>query len=182
MPTYTAIPNTQIEPEAPVTSELMTLLRDNPLAIQEGDPTAPKMVSKARDKAILYGSRNGGGNIDFSGLSIYGGVEFELVGLSTSATFGLDIRLDYSINSGSSYSDWKSSANIIASAPTSAPVLASGYIDFSTGYARSITSQGNSYDILSTATPPLAVTNLRFIYANQNGNCAVILKPYGAIS
>ena len=47
MPTYTAIPNTQIEPEAPVTSELMTLLRDNPLAIREGDPTAPKILGLA---------------------------------------------------------------------------------------------------------------------------------------
>lgn len=47
MTTYTAIPNTQIEPEAPVTSELMTLLRDNPLAIREGDPTAPKILGLA---------------------------------------------------------------------------------------------------------------------------------------
>ena len=47
MPTYTAIPNTQIEPEAPITSELMTLLRDNPLAIREGDPTAPKILGLA---------------------------------------------------------------------------------------------------------------------------------------
>lgn len=182
MATYTAITDAEIDQDSPITQTLMTKYRDNLTASMEGDPTAPKMVSKARDKAILYGSRNSSGNIDFSGLSIYGGVEFELVGLSTSATFGLEIRLDYSINSGSSYSDWRSSANAIASASTSAPVVASGYIDFSTGYARSITSQGNSYDILSTATPPLAVTNLRFIYANQSGNCAVILKPYGAIS
>lgn len=47
MPTYTSIPDTQIEPEAPVTSELMTLLRDNPLAIREGDPTAPKILGLA---------------------------------------------------------------------------------------------------------------------------------------
>lgn len=47
MTTYTAIPNTQIEPEAPVTSELMTLLRDNPIAIQEGATGAPKILGLA---------------------------------------------------------------------------------------------------------------------------------------
>lgn len=41
MPTYTAINDTQIQPEAPVTSELMTLLRDNPIAVAEVSNTAP---------------------------------------------------------------------------------------------------------------------------------------------
>lgn len=56
MPTYTTIPNTQIEPEAPVTSELMTLLRDNPLAIQEGDDTAPRVLSPALGLTYKTGS------------------------------------------------------------------------------------------------------------------------------
>lgn len=56
MTTYTTIPNTQIEPEAPVTSELMTLLRDNPLAIQEGDSTAPRILSPALDLTYKTGT------------------------------------------------------------------------------------------------------------------------------
>lgn len=47
MTTYTAIPDTDIDPESPVTVGLMTLLRDNPLAIQEGDATAPKIANAA---------------------------------------------------------------------------------------------------------------------------------------
>ena len=56
MPTYTAINDTQIEPEAPVTSELMTLLRDNPIAVAEGDSTAPRVASPALGLTFKTGS------------------------------------------------------------------------------------------------------------------------------
>lgn len=47
MTTYTAITNGEVAPEAPITSELLTRLRDNTLAIQEGDATAPNIVTAA---------------------------------------------------------------------------------------------------------------------------------------
>ena len=56
MPTYTAINDTQIQPEAPVTSELMTLLRDNPIAVAEGDSGAPRVVSPALGLTFKTGS------------------------------------------------------------------------------------------------------------------------------
>lgn len=40
---YTNISNVSVEPLAPVTSELMTSLRDNPIAIAEGSVGAPSM-------------------------------------------------------------------------------------------------------------------------------------------
>lgn len=43
MTTYTAIANTEIDPESPVTSDLMTKLRDNPIAMAEGASGAPTM-------------------------------------------------------------------------------------------------------------------------------------------
>ena len=51
MTDYTIISNTQVEPEAPVTSELMNSLRDNPLAIAEGSIDAPGVTAlgMARD-------------------------------------------------------------------------------------------------------------------------------------
>lgn len=36
MTTYTAIPNSDIDRDSPITEPLMTLLRDNPIAITEG--------------------------------------------------------------------------------------------------------------------------------------------------
>lgn len=43
MTSYIAITNSEVQPEAPITSELMTKLRDNPIAIAEGASGAPKI-------------------------------------------------------------------------------------------------------------------------------------------
>jgi len=43
MTTYTAITNAEIDPESPVTESLVQRLRDNPIAISEGEPNAPKI-------------------------------------------------------------------------------------------------------------------------------------------
>lgn len=40
MTTYSAILNSEIDPDSPITTGLMTKYRDNPLAIQEGDASA----------------------------------------------------------------------------------------------------------------------------------------------
>ena len=47
MTTYTAIPDSDIDPESPGTTTLFTRLRDNPLAIAEGDATAPDIAYSA---------------------------------------------------------------------------------------------------------------------------------------
>lgn len=49
MTTYTAIPNTDIDRDSPITEPLMTLLRDNPIAISEGATGAPRILSPALD-------------------------------------------------------------------------------------------------------------------------------------
>lgn len=56
MADYIAIANSQIEPKAPVTSELMNQLRDNPEAIAEGATGAPRVVSRALGLTYLSGS------------------------------------------------------------------------------------------------------------------------------
>ncbi len=49
MTTYTAITNSQIDRDSPITEPLMTLLRDNPIAIAEGAVGAPRILSPALD-------------------------------------------------------------------------------------------------------------------------------------
>jgi hypothetical protein len=44
MTTYTAIPDSDIDPESPGTTTVFVRLRNNPLAIQENDPSAPDVV------------------------------------------------------------------------------------------------------------------------------------------
>ena len=47
MTSYITIPNTSIDPNSPVTSDLMTYLRDNPIAITEGATGAPRIQALA---------------------------------------------------------------------------------------------------------------------------------------
>jgi hypothetical protein len=49
MTTYALIDNTEVDPESPITTSLVTRLRDNFLAIAEGDSSAPSIARKAID-------------------------------------------------------------------------------------------------------------------------------------
>lgn len=55
MPTYSTIADGSIDQDSPITQSLMTALRDNPLAIQTGDDTAPNIVSRALGLSIVTG-------------------------------------------------------------------------------------------------------------------------------
>lgn len=58
MADWTTITDSQVDPNAPVTSELMSALRDNPVAIAEGASGAPKITT-----AALLGSTAGTANL-----------------------------------------------------------------------------------------------------------------------
>lgn len=53
---YTAILDTQVDPDAPITSGLGYQLRDNPEAIAAGDSGAPRVVSRALGLTTISGS------------------------------------------------------------------------------------------------------------------------------
>lgn len=54
MTTFTTIPNSSLEPGKPIRSIDGLALRDNPLAIIEGDATAPRIVGKASKRLQDY--------------------------------------------------------------------------------------------------------------------------------
>lgn len=59
MADYIAILDAQIEPKAPVTSELMNQLRDNPLAMFEGATGAPRLQTAGiEDDAVTLAKLN----------------------------------------------------------------------------------------------------------------------------
>lgn len=47
MTTYVAISSGEIDADSPITADLMSKLRDNPLAIAEGDASAPRVKAAA---------------------------------------------------------------------------------------------------------------------------------------
>ena len=56
MTTYTAIANSAIDQDSPVTQPLMTALRDNPIAITEGASGAPRVQPEALALYYVSGS------------------------------------------------------------------------------------------------------------------------------
>lgn len=52
MVAWTTIPNTDVDPDSPVTTSLMTALRDNPQAIAEGAASAPRVVEAGLASAV----------------------------------------------------------------------------------------------------------------------------------
>ena len=47
MATFVALPDTDLDANSPITESLMLALRDNPLAIAQGDISAPNIASEA---------------------------------------------------------------------------------------------------------------------------------------
>lgn len=62
MADWTSIPDASVDPDAPVTSELMYALRDNPVAITEAAAGAPKIVRGALKTATASFSGTVGAN------------------------------------------------------------------------------------------------------------------------
>lgn len=61
MTTYSTILNSEIDPDSPITTALMTKIRDNPLAIGEGASGAPKLLRNAM--RVAYFSASGTFNV-----------------------------------------------------------------------------------------------------------------------
>ena len=98
MTTYTAITDAETGFEKPVTISLMRRLRDNPLAIQQGDATAPNLLLGVAAKTGLAGIgtmawlRLTSGALITAG-STYAGSDLQYAGVeSTSAGSPFNLR------------------------------------------------------------------------------------------
>lgn len=111
MTTYSAIADNEIDVDSPATTGLFTKLRDNPLAIQEGDATAP-IVQKAKGANLVHletldttsqTTVSFTSNID----STYDWYEFHIINVGADATADRGLTMQYSTDGGST---WKSTA------------------------------------------------------------------------
>ena len=176
MATYTAITDAEIDQDSPITQTLMTKYRDNLTAVIEDDSTAPKIKQRMR-----YGQNNGG-NITFSDLANYGGVEI-IAGIRESGGTGnAAIQMQYSTNNGSSYT---SITDILTAPDPGGSSTGSGYFDFATGELSIVSDNPTSSTYMGftsiVGSAPLAITNLRFVVSSGDyGN--VIIKAFGGIT
>lgn len=165
---YNQILDTQVDPDAPITSGLGYQLRDNPIAIANGDLGAPKITDKIVAGRNLI-------SVTFSNLNAFAGVLFWAVCEDS-------IVMSYSTDGGSSFSTSETIApagGIDPSRPS-----AYGFFDFYSGqlYSVSVSASGNGFftnledKVVSGAG--LNITDLKF----AGDNVAVLLKPQGGQS
>jgi hypothetical protein len=164
MTDYTIISNTQVEPEAPVTSELMNSLRDNPLAIAEGATAAPRVALKAI---------SGTNTAIKSGLEGYQGgyfiVEYYMAtGQGGSGSAVLEFSNDGATFPGTLTLDTIGSENVIAKTDHI-------QVDFATGdYVRLLGSVG------TVGSMPTDPTHFRLtVISNSGASGFVLAMPNG---
>jgi hypothetical protein len=68
MTSYVAVANGEIDADSPITADLMTKLRDNPIALSEGAAGAPKVMRAALNLTAntLTGSVGSGASVTLS--------------------------------------------------------------------------------------------------------------------
>jgi hypothetical protein len=105
MTTYTSISNTLVAVGAKPFASTIQALRDNPIAIAEGDDTAPRIVARARAFEFLPRVSGFGttavGYTDLDPKNLY----FFIVGQATDG-FERNLQVRGSNNNGSTWSDW----------------------------------------------------------------------------
>lgn len=105
MTAFVAIPNGDIDQDSPVTQELLTALRDNLLAVAEGDATAPKILPPALDLFLASGAINSTGTT-FTGLNCQ--AVMLMITSTQSVTTGYNWQVRFSSDGGATFGSWQS--------------------------------------------------------------------------
>lgn len=92
MATYRAIASSETDPQSPLTSTLVVALAQNPLAIQEGDDTAPRISPRAQGFTSIAGSSSEAA-LTLSGFGNYDGVKINIMANADSIFGDIQIQL-----------------------------------------------------------------------------------------
>lgn len=175
MATYTAITNGQIDQDSPITQPLMAALRDNPIAMAEGDSSAPKFALQAQVAGTF--ATSSGGTAVFTNLDDFAGAEFTVLAKEVTGVSANNVTIEYSTDNGSSWS----TPVTIGTVQDDADGMGNGYLNFSDGALVGIFFGSQSVDTRFTNTTmsgaSSSINALRF----GCDRIAVILKPNGGI-
>ena len=169
MATWTDPTTLATDPDDPVTSELLTATKNNPVAMAEQQSGAPKIASKN-----LFGS-GGVSNVDLTVTDFAGG-RFVIQARSTG---GVAPTIQVNVSDGTF-----GTAQTLATVPAGGFVTISGYWDEATGSVQgAFGSDGAAPSIVSaTVTKTSGITTLRFTGVGSSIAFSVHLMPDGGES
>ncbi len=105
MADWTTITDTQVDPDAPLTSQLGYAWRDNPIAIAEGAVGAPRVMHNALNTYIGSETTTGSTPIEF--LNTNGSLRFLSFGLVDPGGIHDDLQVSFSTSDGASWGAWR---------------------------------------------------------------------------
>ena len=181
MADYTVILDTQLDPDAPITSSLGYQFRDNPEAIAEGSPNAPK-ISPTALGGIFVGAldQNGTTYAGFTGLDRI--KTLHLTGsFSGSGDASLrEFQTRYSEDNGV---NWTSPENFL-NPPQSSVGFMTMTIDLQTGTVNVITMTSSDQRIVNSVTHTVPSNTNSFQIRNQRagGSMDAIVMAVGGRS
>lgn len=168
MADWKQIPDTDVDPDAPVTSELTYALRDNPVAIAEGAAGAPRISPYSLSTGYI-------GNINTTAQDIVSFIDLNPVSsiVLKGATYGLSsayLQVSLSTNNGGSWGSW---SNISSGNLGSAAVVTESVINTVNGSINTVSSSSSSAPVLSelsVSVPAGKVNAVRFRGSVNNAN------------
>jgi hypothetical protein len=186
MADWTTITDTQVDPKAPVTSELMTALRDNPLAIAQGTANAPRIAEKIQ---AAQGLNEAWATI--TGLDEAGGVYVDFyASIRTSEFNSGSVQFEISTN-GSTFTGTTTLIAVPVFSGSAATTTGSLFIDFTSGaYISASVSGGDVTDPNTAVTSgtlsgaPLAIKSIRLraLGDSTTSDIAIIARAQGGLS
>ena len=172
MTDYTTITDSQVDPDAPLTSGLAYAWRDNLLAVIEGDPTAPRVQAAAMINYITEVTHTNTTQavLDLDYPAVYLRID-TFIGKTSNAS-GSNFRMRASSDGGTT---WGAYTTIAGLGANNAAIAGTLFINISTGVFRFIGTKmvSSAFNDVFRATGTIAVaagTNaLSFSFDNTNG-------------
>lgn len=166
MTSYISIANSEVDPDSPITADLMTKLRDNPIAISEGSSGAPK-VSKLALGGLLLGSINSS-TTTWAGITGLGSITEVFLSYSSAngpslANKGIQIRFT---NDGGT--NWGTAQNLLVVTTTGQGTMASSASASIHLVSGAYSAQGMFWSSVDTLTTSVATGTLT-VPTNCNG-------------
>lgn len=171
MTTYTAIPNSDVDQDSPVTQTLVTLLRDNPLAIAEGSTDAPRVQPRALQTGLLGRTFANSEVFDVTNIKA---VRLDLAAYFNNTSSSARFQVAFSDDGGST---WGSTQDVfIISDSSSVKTIGSVFveIDCETGSYQAAGVMGNETSAFAisdsgTLTVPANADRIRFSKSTSLG-------------
>lgn len=185
MTDYNIIPDASLEPDDPITADLGVRWRDNPIAMFEGAPGAPRLDKKALGGNVLgvIPQVGGSGWSGITGIGDYAEVRADFYGASIGSGTTYDVYIRFTANNGTT---WGSSQTLIATTGLTPQMFGFGSanINLVTGavaVAMGVNTNGASqaFTNLATLTVPANCNGFQIQTNGSDGISALVTATSG---